>query len=182
MLQRQGSPEAERLPGPCPADLRFSGGTGQACTRRAFPCLLQVRALPARAWPMLPGRSSSSGRPEPRTCCCHLRRARSKRKALPPHPRDQSSLGKGTMCSGLGAACSPPSARGLLSCGGEGLCARGGPAQPPSRNYLALCMRCLGSVCCCCCWGGCRFGFLGSMSLDFDGKKLAFHESLSLII
>lgn len=30
--------------------------------------------------------------------------------------------------------------------------------------------------------GGCRFGFLGSMSLDFDGKKLAFHESLSLII
>ena len=55
--------------------------------------------------------------------------------------------------------------------------------QPPSRNYPALLCEMFGFGVLLLLWGGdCRFGFLGSMSLDFDGKKLAFHESLSLII
>lgn len=133
---------------------------------------------------LFPERTGSSGHPEPHTSFCCLGIARSKQKVLPLHPRDRSSLGKRATCLGLRAArkptirsgAAPLRKRRALSFG------RDRAATQPELS----CSFVRGDV-----WvwgfvivvgGGCRFGFLGSMSLDFDGKKLAFHESLSLII
>lgn len=169
VLQRQGSPEAERLLGSCPGDLKL-------CTHGAFPCLPQSGFSCRHFQQELRGscpQGCSWSIPSPTRPSATREVPRVSRRLFPSIP------GTEAVWAGVWGL---PAAHPVLE-SSSGVAVKDSVLwESPVGIIVPFCRRCLGLGLCCCCWEGCRFGFLGSMSLDLDGKKLAFHESLSLII
>lgn len=124
-MQRRGSPEAERLPGPCPVDPRFSRGqaglhlrsislfAAVCCTHRLD--FSRRHFQPGPPWQLpsltLPECTSSSGRPEPHTSFCRLscEVPGASRRRYPPVPGTEAVWENGPRAwvSGLPAARHP---------------------------------------------------------------------------